>query len=242
MDELEREIEIFRKEEEEAQQSFFAYLGVRSLLAQRSDLLAEVNRNAMYWITSQHALLVNSFIALGRIFDQGSAHNIDRLLKLVETNLALLDQDALRQRKEQVISAEQAAAYVVDKHVTTIDDVRTMRSEVRKWRAVYEDGYRPVRHDFAHKRTADVAEINALLAKTNIDQMKEMFGFLHSLHEGLRELQLNGRNPLPLPVVDFVLPPAPKPQRQDHPGEKAYREAQAVLLSMMPQTRKETAD
>jgi hypothetical protein len=61
-----------------------------------------------------------------------------------------------------------------------------------------------------------------------------MFGFLHALHEALRELHLNGRAPLPLPDVVFVLPPDPKPFRQHHPGEKAYREAQDALLSMVP--------
>jgi hypothetical protein len=60
-----------------------------------------------------------------------------------------------------------------------------------------------------------------------------MFGFLHALHEGLCELYLNGRNPLPLPNITFVLPPTPKPDRRYHPGEKAYREAQQVLLSMV---------
>jgi hypothetical protein len=109
-----------------------------------------------------------------------------------------------------------------------------MRSEVKKWRKIYEATYRPVRHNFAHKRTANIEEVNALLAKTNIDEIKAMLGFLHSLHEGLRELYLNGRNPLPLPEILFVLPPAPRPQREYHPGEKAYREAQAVLLSMIP--------
>jgi hypothetical protein len=70
---------------------------------------------------------------------------------------------------------------------------------------------------------------------TNIEEMKRMFGFFHALHEGLAELYLNGRNPLPLPNVVFMLPPNPRPQRQCHPGEKAYREAQAALLSLLPE-------
>jgi hypothetical protein len=44
---LDREIEIFRKEEEEAQQHLFAFLGVRALLAERPDALAMVNRHSM---------------------------------------------------------------------------------------------------------------------------------------------------------------------------------------------------
>jgi hypothetical protein len=69
----------------------------------------------------------------------------------------------------------------------------------------------------------------------NIEEMKRMFGFLHALHKGLVEFYLNGRNPLPLPDVTFVLPPDPKPQRAYHPGEKAYREVRAALLSMLPE-------
>jgi hypothetical protein len=41
-------------------------------------------------------------------------------------------------------------------------------------------------------------------------------------------LYLNGRNPLPLPLVKFVLTGLPK-GRQQYPGEKAYREAQNSL-------------
>jgi hypothetical protein len=120
MDDLEREIEIFRKEEEEAQQYLFAYLLIRALLAERTDVLAMVNRNSMYWITSHQALLVTAFTMLGRISDQRSEHNVDLLFKMVERNLPTLNRDALRERKEQVIPPDQAAAYVVDKHATKI--------------------------------------------------------------------------------------------------------------------------
>ncbi len=234
MDEIDLEIEIFRTEEEQAQQYLFAYLGIRSLLAERPDVVTMVNRNSMFWITSHQALLVTAFIALGRIFDQSSKHNLDRLLKAVERNLPALNRESLRARKEQVIPPALAAEYAAYKHATTMDDVQAMRAQVKKWRKIYEAVYRPVRHNFAHKRTSSIADVNALLAKTNIEEMKAMCGFLHSIHEALRGLHLNGRNPLPLPDVAFVLPPDPKPQRQYHPGEKAYREAQAVLLSMMP--------
>jgi hypothetical protein len=70
MDELDREIEMFRTEEEEAQQYLFACLGVRSLLVERPDVVRMVNRNSMYWITSHQALLLAALIAFGRIFDQ----------------------------------------------------------------------------------------------------------------------------------------------------------------------------
>jgi hypothetical protein len=52
---------------------------------------------------------------LGRIFDQKSAHNIDLLLKAVEQNLPELSRDALRKRKEEVITPQQATDYVKDR-------------------------------------------------------------------------------------------------------------------------------
>jgi hypothetical protein len=231
---VDEEIEIFRKDEESAQQTFFAYIGIRDLIARRPDVHATINRNAMFWLTTHRALFVSTFVGLGRIFDQDSAHNLDRLLTIVGRNIPELGRDALRQRKEQVISAEQAAEYVKEKHEMTAPDVRALRKDVDHWRKIYAPVYGEIRHHLAHNKGA-TGDLDALLARTDIEEMKRMFGFLHAVHEGLRELHLNGRNPLPLPDVIFVLPPDPKPQRQYHPGEKAYREAQAALLSMLPE-------
>jgi hypothetical protein len=77
---------------------------------------------------------------------------------------------------------------------------------------VYAPVYGEIRHHLAHNKGA-TEDLDALLARTNIEEMKQMFGFLHALHEALLELHLNGRSPLPLPDVTFVLPPNPKPQR-----------------------------
>jgi hypothetical protein len=98
-----------------AQQTFFAYLGIRDLIAKNPDLKAAVNRKAMSWLTTHHAPFVSTFVGLGRIFDEGSAHNLDRLLKMIGRNLTQLGRDAVRQRKEQFIALEQAAAFVEGK-------------------------------------------------------------------------------------------------------------------------------
>jgi hypothetical protein len=79
---FEQELEIFRKEEETAQQHFFAYLSVRELAASDVEVLRAMNTTPLFWLTTHHAMLVSAFIALGRIFDQNSAHNIDSLMAL----------------------------------------------------------------------------------------------------------------------------------------------------------------
>jgi hypothetical protein len=225
---IQAEIEVFRKEEEAAQQTFFAYLGIRDLLVKRKDVLDVVNDNAMFWLTTNHSLFVGTFIWLGRIFDTNSAHNIGLLLKAVEENLSELDREALRKRKEEFITPQEAADYVKEKHDTAVEDVRELRKQVRAWRKIYEPVYGEIRDHLAHKKGAR-EELDALLAKTNIEEVKRMLAFLHGLHEALIELYLNGRNPLPLPDVKFEPPPAgPR-----YPADKAYAEAQAVLLSML---------
>jgi hypothetical protein len=232
--EFEAELNIFRTEQETAEQYFFAYLGIRSLAAQRADVVAVMNHNSVYWIISHHALLLSTFIALGRIFDQGSKHNVDRLMLVVERNLPIFSRVALRQRKEMVISAEQAREYVKDRHVLAANEVRDLKKQIRDWRKVFQANYLPIRHQFAHKKLSHLAEVNALLVKTNVDELKRMFGFLRALHQALDQLFLNGLNPIPLPECKFVLPPEPEPNRGYYPGEDAYLEAQQVLLMMMP--------
>ena len=230
---FEDELEVYRREEEEAQQSFFAYIGVRDLIAQRADVHRLVNRNSMFWITTHHALMVSFFMAVGRIFDPASKHNVGRLMRAVENNRPLFTREALRQRKKPLLLPGQADEYVDGKHELTVEETRDIKGRIDDWRKIYQDRYLEIRHHFAHKKYSDLNEINALMAKTDIEEMKSMFGFLHALHEALAEMYLNGRLPA-LQNLVFVLPPNPQPRdRQYYPGEKAYRQAQDALLMML---------
>jgi hypothetical protein len=164
---IDEEIEIFRRDEEAAQQMFFAYLGIRDLTARRPDVLAAVNRNPMFWLTTHRALFVSTFIGLGRMFDQDSAHNLDRLLAMVGRNLPELGRDALRRRKEEYITPDRAAEYVAEKHETEAPDVRALRKEVDAWRKVYAPVYGEIRHHLAHNKGAP-EDLDALLARTSM--------------------------------------------------------------------------
>jgi ACT domain-containing protein len=81
--EFEKELEIFRTEEETAQQYFFSYLSIRDLAGKNDDVLNVINTTPLFWVTVHHAMLLSAFVALGRIFDQNSRHNIDRLISEV---------------------------------------------------------------------------------------------------------------------------------------------------------------
>jgi hypothetical protein len=223
---VEDEIEMFRREEETAQQYFFGFLSLQLVPYRNSDVLDKMNENPAFWITTRYALLMSTFIVLGRIFDQDSQslHNIDKLLGVVSRNLSVLSRAGLEQRRiVQGMTPKDAAAYV------TIEDVRAMRKAVGKWRSVYEARYREIRHKvFAHKSVSRV-DADALMAKTNIDEMKEMLGFLHALYMSLFQLHLNGIRPDITPVM-FDLPPAPGESKA---AERMYREGAALLDGML---------
>jgi hypothetical protein len=227
---FERELEIFRAEEETAQQYFFSYLSVRNLAGTNAEVLSTMNATPLFWITTHHAMLLATFVALGRIFDQNSKHNIDSLMSVVSKDISTFSMTALAARKQAAALTEaEAATYVVGKHALNAGDLRNLRKQIASWRRVYEARYRDIRHRvFAHKALANLSEVNELLAKAKVDEMKELFAFMSALYTALWEAFHNGEEPV-LNAQNFVLPPDPAPGRQMLPGETVYREGHAVL-------------
>jgi hypothetical protein len=235
MTDFEEELEVFRTEEEAAQQYFFAYLSVKNLAASDGDVLANMNNTPLFWRTTHHAMVLAAFVTLGRIFDQDrkSDHNIDKLMRVTSESLSLFTKSALAARKviNSGLTQQAADEYVANAHELTMSDVRGLKKQVAHWRRLYEDRYRDVRHFvFAHKRRQSTVE--KVLAKTNIDELKDLFGFLAGLYQALDQLFLNGREPV-VHIRKFTLPPRPGTSRMS-PGERVYAEGQAVLRMVAP--------
>jgi AbiU2 len=132
---FEKELEIFRTEEETAQQYFFSYLSIRDLTGRNHDVLRTINTTPLFWITTHHAMLLATFVALGRIFDQNSKHNIDRLISVGQESCGLFSKAALQARKQSDgLTEQQAASYVADAHELTATGLRTLRKEIAHWR------------------------------------------------------------------------------------------------------------
>jgi hypothetical protein len=229
---FEHELEMFRTEEESAQQYFFAFLSLQLIPYKNPDVLRQMNETSTFWITARYALLMSAFVVLGRIFDQDqkSLHNIDKLLTTVSNEIGTLGKIGLAQRRvAQGMEPQQATAYAADKYDLTVDDVREMRKAVSKWRRVYEARYRDIRHKiFAHKSLSR-ADANKLMAKTSIDEVKELLGFLHSLYMSLWQLHINGIAPDITPAT-FDLPPVPGTSKA---GERMYRESADLLYGVL---------
>jgi hypothetical protein len=192
---FEQELEVFRTEIEAAVRFFYAYLAVHNVAARSEPVFSLLNEAALFWNTSLAGLQTAAFIALGRMFDQKSKHNLDKLLSLAQKNLYIFSKDALGRRKQGPDPEPPVGLsdYLRNAYVPAPEDFRSLRKEVKTWRGIYESTYRDIRHKFfAHKEVSDQIEIDALFAKTNIDETQRMLIFLSSLNDVLWQLFFNG--------------------------------------------------
>jgi hypothetical protein len=200
--EFERELELFRTESEQAAQFFYAGQTIRAVAADEKGVGELLRQSSLFWLTVLAALQTAAFIALGRVFDQQSAHNLDKLLRLARDNPTIFSKAALRLRRQG--SNPQPPIWleecIRDAYQPTPTDFRRFRAHIRKWRKIYEGNYRDLRNKvFAHKELSHGADAT-LWEKTNDRELERLFAFLGSLHSALSQLFVNGRKPVLRPL------------------------------------------
>lgn len=196
---FEEELETFRTEAESAAQYLYAYLSIHETARRQKSVHALLNTAPLFWNTNLSALQLGTFIVLGRIFDQNSAHNVDRLLGVAQRNIGLFSKSALGLRKQGPSSTPPTwlNEYLSTSYVPEVADFRKLRLLVKKNRVIYEARYRDIRHKlFAHKELSDPAKIGTLFAKTNIRELQRLVTFTGSLYDAIWELYMNGRKPI----------------------------------------------
>jgi len=197
------ELEIFRTEVDSAIQFFYAELTINAVCKDNKRTLDLVNKTPLFWCTISGALHTSLFIALGRIFDQNSEHNVDKLLKVAKDSSEIFLSPALEARKREgnTNAEEWIYEYMKDVYIPTDADFRRLRGYVSKYRKIYENGYRDLRRKvYAHKELSKSKDVQELYAKTNIREMQRLLIFLNRLHEALWELFHNGRKPILRPM------------------------------------------
>ena len=192
-----RELEIFRTEAEQCAQFLFAFLAVHDVAYRRTAVQELLNRAPLFWNTCLGALQTSAFIALGRVFDSDSLHNVNQLLRLAQDNRTQLFSKAALARRKQAASSnahEWLGEYLRYVGEPSADDFRRIRKWVARWRRIYEANYRDVRHQFfAHKQAAEQSEVTALFSKGTNRELQRLITFLGSLYQALWELFFNGR-------------------------------------------------
>ena len=195
---FEQELELFRQECEGAAQFFFGYLAIHEVAKRRETVRQLLNRNAMFWNTATGAMQTAAIIAVGRIFDQGSPHNIDRVLKTAQDSPSMFSKASLGRRKQAGASETPSwlGNYLQGAYAPVPSDFRRLRDHVKKRRRIYEANYRDLRHKvYAHRVVADDSEVAPIVAKTSIRELERLLLFLLRFYESMWHLFMNGRKP-----------------------------------------------
>jgi hypothetical protein len=193
---FEDELEVFRKEADEAVQHLYAYLTMHAVAAEDRSVRQLYNTFPLFWLTTLRGLQTALFMVLGRIFSQDSEHNIDGLLRLAEADREIFSRESLAIRKSSIAGLD-VQAYVSDAHIPTSEDFRGFRREVKEWRRIYESNYREVRNQiFAHAEVSQPEEVHDLFAKTNIQELELLVTDLVALHTRLQGWLQNGTPPI----------------------------------------------
>jgi hypothetical protein len=196
---FEKELEVFRTEVETAIQFLYAYLTVHAVAAEHNPVFRMLNTAPLFWNTGLGALQTAAFITLGRIFDQKSKHNVDRVLRIAQDNPEIFAKTALGARKQGTNPTvpEWLPQYLLDVYVPTAHDFRRLRTHIKKHRKIYEAKYRLLRNKFfAHKEVSRRPDVDALFVQTNVRELQKMLTFLGAFYRALWELFFNGRKPV----------------------------------------------
>jgi hypothetical protein len=208
--EFERELEIFRRDAEEATQYFSAHCAIHSLAGSRKAVLAYLNLRPMFWLTCSGALQSAALIALGRIMDSDSPHNINRLLRMVIDSPQLFEREGLRARKSKTWSdtrlgpkSDLLEEFVASAHIPRTEELRKFRKTVRRYVRIYEAKYKRIRDEWiAHHELADISEAFPLFARTRVGELQRILAFLVTVYDTLWETFNNGRK-LRLPAIRY---------------------------------------
>jgi AbiU2 len=196
---FENELEIFRTEAEAAAQFLYAYLSVHESAGRHPSVVRLLNTAPLFWSTNLGALQTAAFIALGRIFDQDSPHNIDRVLGIAQKHREIFSREALAVRKQGQCATrpDWLDGFLAESYVPLPSDFRRLRREVSNRRKIYDEKYRDIRHKvFAHKQVVGAADVGALFDKTNARELQLLVTFTWSLYDALWQLYFNGTRPL----------------------------------------------
>src|SRR5439155_6344159 len=119
-----------RTEAESASQFLFGYFAVHAVAYDHRSVHRLLNMAPLFWNTALGALQTSAHIALGRIFDQNSEHNVDGVLHIAQRNPEIFSKQALAKRKQALSAnaAEWIDDYLKTAYVPSPEDFRRLRA------------------------------------------------------------------------------------------------------------------
>lgn len=157
-----------------------------------------LNETPLAWIVFRHSAMVTLIMTLGRIFDtDGEAVSIDDLIKSRINDIHLFSKQNLRVRKMQSSGAEEwIEDYIKNAYEPNAEDFLRFKPDIKKFRKIYQEYYRPLRHKlFAHRAKEYHSKTEELWSATKNANMEDMLNFFEDLNVSIREAYDNGRKP-----------------------------------------------
>jgi len=195
---FETELDSFRIDAESSMQYFAAYLAIHQVSAKHNETKSFINEFPVFWNTTLSALLSNTFIAIGRIFDTTSPHNLRNIFKLITNNPEIFNKESLRYRKRAGVKEkpEWLDRYIKEAYEPNVQDIRDLREESKRLRKIYLKTYKSIRDKvYAHKEVSSQEEVEVLFEKTNRTELYNLIESLVLLYDKLWGLYNNGENP-----------------------------------------------
>lgn len=180
---------------------FYAMETINHLAGQDAGLLAKLNEAPEFWNLVRGTKQTTLFITLGRIFDQGpdARHSLDKLVAVArKDNCALFTAQRLADRKRRTSDNADSwlLAYLRGIYVPAASDFRALSAVRKRYRAIFEAVYLPIRRDVYAHPIASRGEMVQLFSATRVPELQRVIRFLQRLSDGLWELYWNGRNPM----------------------------------------------
>jgi hypothetical protein len=179
-------LETFRHQANECIMCLYAYVTIHTVAAKSKAIRDHINHDAIFWGTTLNALKASLIIALGRVFENNSEHNLRTFMQVIHDNRVAFRRAALRGRKAATFGDDVVAlnSYVRAAQIPHPSDFARLRKFVTKHRRTYEQKYRDLRHKiFAHTLVVNQNEVAALYQQTNVRELERMTTFLGRLHE-----------------------------------------------------------
>ena len=170
------------------------------------------------------SLRSSTYIAIHKVFEEKSRHNLTTLIESARANLDMFGREGFRDRRiaqESRLTLDQIDAYASGIHIPTAADFAELEPAITKWTDLYKLKIRDARNLwYGHRVFSTIHEANDELAETSLDDIEGMLAFLNNLNSELHQLLQNGKK---IDVALLVDPP-----REIRPNSVQYRTSLSV--------------
>ena len=188
----------FSNEVQQATACYVIWKNLQNEPAKDKELLKALNNTPKSWIAIRHSMMLGLIMTLGRIFDD-DGESIHKLLKSCIEEIHLFSKESLRQRKLMSggLSPEELDEYIDNIYEPKDTDFLRLKSNIQKFKAIYQKFYQPIRHKlFSHRDKEHLTTTDQLWDYTKGANMEEMLNFISDFDSTIWNAYNNGRKPV----------------------------------------------